>query len=65
MNIEHQLNAWRELGDEMERIVSFMSASQRDDLLPDWFAPRLRQMLEMGATVGAVVTQGSDREADS
>jgi len=40
-----KLNGWRELGEEMERIVSFMSKEQRSDLLPDWFMDRLLRLL--------------------
>lgn len=38
------LNAWHEVGDEMRRIVDAMSSDQREDLLPDWFDARLREL---------------------
>ena len=37
----HELNAWRELGEEMGRIVSLMTPADKEDYLPDWFGPRL------------------------
>jgi hypothetical protein len=37
----NELNAWRELGDEMGRVISFLSREQYEDLFPDWFGPRL------------------------
>lgn len=40
-NLLHELNAWRELGEEMGRILSSMSPEQYEDLCPDWFGPRL------------------------
>lgn len=36
-----ELNAWRELGDEMGRIVSMMTPEDAANYLPDWFGPRL------------------------
>ncbi|HXU02791.1 MAG TPA: hypothetical protein VN903_17620 [Polyangia bacterium] len=41
LTVAEQLKAWRELGDEMVRIISAMSPEQAEDLLPDWFGPRL------------------------
>lgn len=38
------LNGWIELGEEMGRIISAMSPEQAEDLLPDWFGPRLFDM---------------------
>lgn len=42
--VTKEVNGWREVGEEMGRIVSFMSPEQKDDLLPDWFGPRLFDM---------------------
>ncbi len=39
------LNGWRELGEEMRRVIEAMSDEQRSDLLPDWFVPRLDAFL--------------------
>ena len=39
-----RLNAWRELGEEMARVVASLSAEQREDLLPDWFEPQLSRL---------------------
>jgi hypothetical protein len=47
---EHTLNAMRELCEEMARAVEYMTQEQRDDLLPDWFAPRLIAVLAGGST---------------
>lgn len=38
---QHELNAWRELGEEMGRVVSLMPKEQFEDWFPDWFGPRL------------------------
>ncbi len=46
--LAEKVNGWRELGEEMERIALFMSEEQRADLLPDWFLPRLKEMLADG-----------------
>lgn len=43
--LRERIAAWREVGEEMQRIVSFMTLEQRDDLLPDWFTARLDALL--------------------
>jgi hypothetical protein len=39
--VEKELNAWRELGEEMSCIISLMDAETFADWFPDWFGPRL------------------------
>lgn len=39
--------AWIELAQEMYRIIASLTTDQRDDLLPDWFRPRLLAMCPM------------------
>lgn len=36
-----ELNGWRELGEEIGRVISLMDAETREDWFPDWFRPRL------------------------
>lgn len=50
LNTTQRLNAWRELGEEMRRICDSMTRDQREDLLPDWFTPRLNAMLVAALT---------------
>ena len=52
--LQREVNAWRELGDEMWRVVDFMTQEQRDDLLPDWFLLQLLKVRrgEKGAADG-------------
>lgn len=39
--LQHELDGWRELGEEIGRIVSAMTLTDKDAYLPDWFGPRL------------------------
>lgn len=47
-----ELNAWREVGEELERVLDgsdgvapYLSEARKRDLFPDWFIPRLRELL--------------------
>ncbi len=42
-----RLAALVELGQEMHRILWHMTKAQKADLLPDWFRPRLRELVPM------------------
>lgn len=55
-----QLNAWRELGEEMARIVASMGPNLRADLLPDWFDERLGMLRTIGR-----VEADADRKANA
>lgn len=45
--LEKDNNGLRELGQEMHRILWHMTKAQKFDLLPDWFAPRLRLLVPL------------------
>ncbi len=53
MNRPDPLTAWCEVGNEMLRIVGFMSPEQRDDFLPDWFLPQLLKLAAAGSALRA------------
>lgn len=36
-----ELNAWREIGEEVGRVISLMPIETFEDWFPDWFGPRL------------------------
>lgn len=55
--LRRELNAWREVGEELTRAVEFMPAAQRADLFPDWFKPRLDELLR-GARPGLMAAAG-------
>lgn len=52
---ELELNAWRELGEEMGRVISLMPAETFADWFPDWFGPRLFD-LQVGAKASAALS---------
>lgn len=53
-DVEKELNAWRELGEEMGRVVSLMPTEVFEDWFPDWFGPRLFDLQVTGASDRAV-----------
>lgn len=56
---ELELNAWRELGEEMGRVISLMSAETFADWFPDWFGPRLFD-LQVGAKPSATLSPSEE-----
>lgn len=43
--LKDQVNGFRELAEEMKRVIAAMSSAEREDFLPDWFQPRLSTLL--------------------
>lgn len=48
-NAEKELNGWRELGEELGRVVSLMPTEVFEDWFPDWFGSRLFDLQVMKA----------------
>lgn len=60
---ELELNAWRELGEEMGRVISLMPAETFADWFPDWFGPRLFD-LQVGAKASAALSPSEELTGD-
>lgn len=43
--MQQDINAWREVGEELVRVIQAMTPEQHLDLLPDWFHPRVSELL--------------------
>lgn len=43
--LRRELMAWREVGAELERALDFIPPRYRRDSFPDWFEPRMRELL--------------------
>lgn len=54
-----ELNAWRELGEEMGRVISLMPSETFADWFPDWFGPRLFD-LQVGAKASAALSPSEE-----
>jgi hypothetical protein len=60
--VDLELNAWRELGEEIGRVIDLMPKEQFEDWFPDWFGPRLSelQMLATASVSHSHVASSSD-----
>jgi len=57
-----ELNGWRELGEEMTRVIFLMPQETFAEWFPDWFGPRLFD-LQVGASRSASSTEGRETKA--
>jgi hypothetical protein len=62
---EKELNAWRELGEEMGRVISLMDAETFADWFPDWFGPRLFDLQVQGSAAAPPAPTAEPRYTES